>query len=655
MMMNVNKSAASDLNGCLEGLRVFVSGGAGVIGSEIVPLLIESGAEVMAGDLKPRPKTFSNNVLYRQGDLNQMTAGELASFAPNVFIHLAATFERSAESYEFWEENFKHNVSLSHHLMTLVKDLPSLRRVIFASSYLIYSPELYHFDDPQAQSIKLSENSPITPRNLTGMAKLAHEIELDFLSQYKADSFSTTCVRIYRGYGCNSRDVISRWVRSLIAGETIKVYQPEGRFDYIYAKDTAKGLVKLAALSKSPKVLNLGTGLSRQVGDVVKILRDHFPSMKVEYVTSDLQFEASEANMELYKSLLNWLPEYSLESAINEIVDFERIRFSSQEKRGATTGNALVTSASKKVPLIRAVQHAAKRIGGAIQVIAGDVNENALTKYVADQFWLMPRCIDEELEAIISGCLARSVRLVVPTRDGELLFWAKYKHRFAENGIEVLVSSTDSIERCFDKLKFSEFGLLHCLPVIPASEDIDSFQSKRYVVKERFGAGARDIGLDLTMSQAKAHAIKLQSPIYQPYIVGLEVSVDSWIDRAGGVKGIVMRSRDQVVSGESQVTTTFRDSGIQEIISKTLQAFSLYGPVVLQAIIDDDGRAHIIECNARFGGGSTASIAAGLDVFYWSLLQALGAQVDDCVFTRNSVEVRQVRVSQDLYIYGSDI
>jgi len=43
-------------------------------------------------------------------------------------------------------------------------------------------------------------------------------------------------------YGCNSRDVISRWVRALLAGEPISVFRPEGIFDYIYAADSAKAL-----------------------------------------------------------------------------------------------------------------------------------------------------------------------------------------------------------------------------------------------------------------------------------------------------------------------------------------------------------------------------------------------------------------------------
>ena len=102
--------------------RVFVSGGAGVIGVELVQKLVNQGCRVFVGDIKPRPSAFPKSVLYRRGDLNTMSRHEFDAFAPDVFIHLAATFERSAEAYEFWDENFSHNVQLSHHLMTLAKD-----------------------------------------------------------------------------------------------------------------------------------------------------------------------------------------------------------------------------------------------------------------------------------------------------------------------------------------------------------------------------------------------------------------------------------------------------------------------------------------------------------------------------------------------------
>ena len=105
----------------------------------------------------------------------------------------------------------------------------------------------------------LKEIDPIEPRNLTGMAKLAHECELNFLSKHYNEKFNTVIVRIFRGYGIGSRDVISRWVRSLINKEPIEVYGEQSIFDYIYSKDTAEGLARIASSDYSG-ILNLGSG-----------------------------------------------------------------------------------------------------------------------------------------------------------------------------------------------------------------------------------------------------------------------------------------------------------------------------------------------------------------------------------------------------------
>ena len=137
-------------------MRFFISGGAGVIGQEMVPKLCKLGAKVFVGDIKPKPKFFKEQVQYRQGDLNTLTKDEFDEFRPDIFIHLAATFERSSESYEFWHENFIHNITLSHHLMSLAKESSQLKRVIFASSYLIYSPSLYQFSKPSEKPCLLS-------------------------------------------------------------------------------------------------------------------------------------------------------------------------------------------------------------------------------------------------------------------------------------------------------------------------------------------------------------------------------------------------------------------------------------------------------------------------------------------------------------------
>jgi carbamoyl-phosphate synthase large subunit len=113
-----------------------------------------------------------------------------------------------------------------------------------------------------------------------------------------------------------------------------------------------------------------------------------------------------------------------------------------------------------------------------------------------------------------------------------------------------------------------------------------------------------------------------------------------------------LRRRDRVVSGESQVTTTFRDVVLEDQAVRVLAALKLYGPVVIQAIVVDGG-LQVIECNPRFGGASTASIAVGLDSLYWSLADAL---IDSAppIFKRTSCDIRLVRMPVDKVIYGPD-
>ncbi|MGI4875710.1 MAG: NAD-dependent epimerase/dehydratase family protein [Janthinobacterium lividum] len=630
--------------------RVFISGGAGVIGQEMVRRLaaLPGPVQVLVGDLKPRPADFPARFAYRQGDLNQLTEAEIAAFGPDVFIHLAATFERSAETYGFWEENFQHNVRLSHHLMTVVKDSPSLRRVVFASSYLIYDPALYNFAEVPAAPRSLRETDPILPRNLTGMAKLAHEIELRFIDQFRAGQFSTVCARIYRGYGRNSRDIISRWVRMLLAGEEITVYGAESWFDYLYAADSAEGLLRLAAAGAVTGLINLGTGKARRVADVVAVLQANFPALQARYVASDILFEASQADMTAWRQVIDWLPPTTLETAIPEIIDFEKARLAAPVAAPAGPGHVLITSLGAKVPLVRAVQHAARRRHPASRVIGGDLHAECLGQYFTDDFWAMPRLTDEALPALVAHCQTAGIRYIIPTRDGELAYWSRHRAALAAAGLAVLVSEPAGVARCLDKLLFAEFGQAHGLPVIATTTDLDALPGDYFVVKERYGAGSQQLGLRLTREQALAHAQTLEAPIFQPFVAGREISADAYVDRAGRVHGLVPRTRDVVVRGESQVTTTLLSPTLTAQLTAIVAQLGLYGPVVVQALLTPDGGLHLIECNCRFGGASTLGIAAGVDSFSWFLQEAAGVEL--APFAPAAVPLRQVRAAADTVV-----
>ncbi|WP_416738936.1 hypothetical protein ACM1ZW_16970 [Pseudomonas sp. NFX71] len=153
----------------------------------------------------------------------------------------------------------------------------------------------------------------------------------------------------------------------------------------------------------------------------------------------------------------------------------------SQTPLKGTARHVLVTSASRKAPLVRAMQEAVRRLHPGARVIAGDIDPEAPARYVADGFWQMPRMTDAELPALIKGCHEREIAVVFPTRDGELLFCARHSAVLAEAGISVIVSNPEAVERCLDKLAFADFGREVGLAVIDAATTPEAVGAGPYV------------------------------------------------------------------------------------------------------------------------------------------------------------------------------
>ena len=603
--------------------KVFISGGAGVIGTALVNKLLAKGAIVFVGDLKPRPYEFPKEVIYRMGDLNYITKEEIEYFSPEIFFHLAATFERSLETKDFWDENFHHNIQLTHHLISCVKDLKTLKKIIFASSYLVYNPKLYSFEYPKENPVKLKETDDIMPRNLCGAAKLYNELELLFWNNFRPN-YQVVIARIFRVYGRNSRDVISRWIKDLIENKEITLYRKEGKFDFIFADDVAEGLIRLAE-SEFSGIVNLGSGCSRKIEEIIKILSRYFPNMKVKEIESNIPFEASEADIDKLKKITNWQPEIKLEEGIPILIDF--YKKNKNVSNQPLSINILVTSISNKVPLLTAVRQALANIGNCGKIFGADMNKDCIGKYFVDKFWTCPPLKKLKISELIDYCKENSISYIIPTRDEDLLYFAKHKKHLERNGIKVMVSEYKSIYNCIDKLKFFRVLNKKGFPVIKTSDKIEEIEAKRYVVKERFGAGSRNIGLNLSKSEAILHASKLKNPVFQPFIKGEEFSVDLYVTQNKEIKGVIVRKREVVIDGESKITYTVKNKEIEQICSEVALYLNLYGHIVFQVIQDQKNNYFLLECNPRFGGASTLSLSAGLDSFYWFLLESIGEDI----------------------------
>lgn len=311
----------------------------------------------------------------------------------------------------------------------------------------------------------------------------------------------------------------------------------------------------------------------------------------------------------------------------------------------------LVTSCSKKVPLIHAVRNAIARVPDFGYVFGCDSNEFSISKYFVDHFWHSKPFQELEAHDIIEYCLTHSIKAIIPTRDAELAFFAKNRSEFEKKGIFALVSEQETIAITQDKKRFSEYLQSKNFPSIPTYLTASECQEKIVVVKERYGAAGRGIGIKLTHAQAEIAAQLLENPLFQPYIEGVEYSVDLYRDRKGKLQGIIARTRDVIAHGESEVTTTIQHPELETLCSDLANELNLYGHAVIQVIEDSDGKFHILECNPRFGGASTSSLHAGLESLYWFLLESINENTTLPSFKRLSHDIRQVRHPHDQVFY----
>lgn len=310
----------------------------------------------------------------------------------------------------------------------------------------------------------------------------------------------------------------------------------------------------------------------------------------------------------------------------------------------AGTPAVLVTSAGRKRGLVSLLVDAAARLDGDLRVLTSDLDSNAPAHARGHGRVDLPP-IDaggplgtEVLRILID----HGIGMVVPTRDAELAFWAEHAQALEGSGITPVVARLNTVRIALDKLAFAVEGAAAGLPTIRTTPTLPVGADGPLVVKERFGAGSRSIALDVEPREAAERAKALLSPVFQPYLRGEEFSADAWVSRSGAVRGPVVRRRDTITDGEASVTTTVRDAALEDVARAALAWLPARGPVNIQLLRTEDGRVHIVELNARFGGASSCSVHAGLDVWAWELAEHRGLEPEP--FLRLAGEVRQTRV-----------
>jgi len=318
--------------------------------------------------------------------------------------------------------------------------------------------------------------------------------------------------------------------------------------------------------------------------------------------------------------------------------------------------NVLITSASRKVALVRAFKDAMRRVLPEGGVIAVDTNAYAPALYEADAGYLVPRSdIPDFLSYLVEFCLKRDIKLVIPTRDEELLFFAEHSQVFLQHGIRVMIGSSEVIRRCLDKESFLRFCSRHgfAFPKLWLTNDLGNPAIYPVFLRPRSGKGGR--GTKKIDSKAELDALidDLKEVLIQEYIDAPEYTVDLFADFRGKAISAVPRKRLLVWGGESFVTVTDNNPGIIRETVRLAEAIGLVGHNTIQCFLRD-GKPLFIEINPRFGGAFHLSIRAGADSPGYLLRMILGEELESRLgqFTDHLAMSRYV---EDTFLLPNDL
>ena len=259
--------------------RIFITGGLGLIGHNVVRRLLDLGHEISITD------TQTNYGLVPQDELdylmvdrrNMIREAELRChrvdisdregidwlvriYQPDIVIHLASFPRQKVVNTNPQLGSRYMSEGLLNLLEASVRN--SVCRFLYVSSSMVYGD----FTDD------VMEDAVCQPQGQYGIMKLAGEwLVRDYTRQY---GMAHTIIRPSAVYGPRDVEdrVVSRFMLSAMRGQTLRVNGPNESLDFTYVDDVADGIVAAALRSQANnKTYNITRGLACTLLDAANL------------------------------------------------------------------------------------------------------------------------------------------------------------------------------------------------------------------------------------------------------------------------------------------------------------------------------------------------------------------------------------------------
>jgi UDP-glucose 4-epimerase len=313
--------------------KIFVTGGAGYIGSHTVLELLEAGYEVRVYDnlsnaseeaLHRVEELTGKSLEFVEGDIRDRAALDAALEGMEAVIHFAglkAVGESVEKPLAYYDNNVAGTVTLLEAMAAR-----GIRRIVFSSSATVYG-------DPEF--LPLTEEHPLRATNPYGRTKLMIEEILRDL--YLSDpEWSIAILRYFNPVGAHpsgrigedpegipnnlmpfvTQVAVGRRERLSVFGGDYETVDGTGVRDYIHVVDLARGHLAALKILEAPgcEAINLGTGRGYSVLEVVRAFEEAsgrpIPHEIVARRSGDIA--ACYAEPSKAKRLLGWEARYDL-------------------------------------------------------------------------------------------------------------------------------------------------------------------------------------------------------------------------------------------------------------------------------------------------------------------------------------------------------
>ncbi|QED46035.1 SDR family NAD(P)-dependent oxidoreductase [Cytobacillus dafuensis] len=309
-------------------MKIIVTGGAGFIGSHLAKRLIQENHEVYVIDCihpyySPERKKKQLEDVARVGsfqfiqkdllDREEMMA-VFKQISPQVVVHLAA-LPGVAYSIEEPLKYVDYDIKATINVLE-ASGKSGVSKVVFASSSSVYGNQSGPFKEEMANGDVISPYAA---------SKYSAE---SFCRVYESlFGFQVNILRFFTVYGPWGRPdmAIGSFIKKLMRGEEITLYGEGRGRDFTYVEDIVNGIyLTINKLTKS-EVINIGSGRTITMDQLLAQLKWHFPDMKIIKATSRVGDVVNTwADIEKAKRLLGYEPQVDFIKGLSDTVKWAK-------------------------------------------------------------------------------------------------------------------------------------------------------------------------------------------------------------------------------------------------------------------------------------------------------------------------------------------